>query len=204
MALYAEAKEQYRKAPAGQFQAVCCEVLDLGFNTRTYKNKQTGGEDVVTNHEIQFVFQLNKIDDETGKRFEIRSAPLNLILSEKANLRKFLMSWRGHDLTDEEKRPPGLDVEKLVGRNAIISIVHNPVGDKTYANIASVMPLMEGMPEIVPENYQPKQGYIDQAANGQAAAAPAQAAATAPASLPSQPLVPQGRGEQIDPKEIPF
>ena len=109
MAIHVEATEKYTMAPAGQFQAVCCETLDLGFKERVYKNKDTGADEKVMTHEVQYVFQLNKIDPETGKRYEIRSAPLNLKLSEKANLRKFLLQWRGHDLTPEESRPPGVD-----------------------------------------------------------------------------------------------
>lgn len=198
MAYNVEVKEQFSKAPQGQFQAVCCELLDLGYNTRTYKNKDTGGEDTVQNHEVQYVFQLNKIDDETGKRFEIRSAPLNLVLSPKANLRKFLTSWRGHDLLPDELKPPGVDID-LTGRNAIISVVHNESGGKTYANIGSIMPLMDGMPEIRALDYQSKQSFVDQA-NNQANGA----AASANPNSQGPPLVPAGLGEQLPKDDIPF
>lgn len=146
--------------PAGQYQAVCCEVLDLGFKDKVYKNQKTGADEPRTVHEIQYVFQLNKVDEETGKRFEVRSRPLNLVLSEKASLRAFLLQWRGHDLTEAEAVPPGVDVD-LTGRNAAIQVVHAKVGDKIYANIGSIMPLMEGMPEIQPLNYEPKQAMVD-------------------------------------------
>ena len=162
MAIYVEAKEAVSKAPVGQFQAVCCETLDLGFKERVYKNKETGLDEKVNTHEIQYVFQINKIDPETGKRYEIRSAPFNLKLSEKANLRKFLLQWRGHDLTPEELRPPGVNVD-LTGRNCLLQIIENKVGDKVYSNIGSIMPLMEGMPEIQPLNYQSKQQFVNQA-----------------------------------------
>jgi hypothetical protein len=155
MAIQVEATSQYKKAPVGQFQAVCAEVVDLGYSQKTYKNQQTGADEPKNVHEIQYIFQLNKVDDETGKRFEVRSKPLNLILSEKSNLRAFLLAWRGHDLTEAELKPPGVDVD-LTGRNALISVVHNQAGDKTYANIGAIMPLMEGMPEIQALNYEPQ------------------------------------------------
>lgn len=155
MAINVEATTNYKKAPAGQYHAVCVEVIDLGHSQKVYKNQQTGADEPKTVHEIQYVFQLNKLDDETGKRFDVRSKPLNLILSEKSNLRAFLLQWRGHDLTDAELKPPGVDVD-LTGRNCLLQVVHNTMGDKTYANIGSIMPLMEGMPEIQALDYEPQ------------------------------------------------
>jgi hypothetical protein len=61
-------------------------------------------------------------------------------------LRAFLLAWRGHDITEAELKPPGVDVD-LTKRNAVLSVVHNKVGEKTYANIGAIMPLMEGMPD---------------------------------------------------------
>jgi hypothetical protein len=86
MGIQVEVKEggNFKPAPAGQFQAVCCEVVDLGHRQVTYKNDD-GSDQPKNIHEIQYVFQLNKVDDETGKRFTIRSRPFNLILSEKSN-----------------------------------------------------------------------------------------------------------------------
>jgi hypothetical protein len=173
--------EGFSKAPAGQFQAVCCEVLDLGHSTKNYKDQATGADTPRNVHEIQYVFQINKMDDETGKRYEVRSKPFNLILSEKSSLRAFLLQWRGHDLTDAEKKPPGVDVD-LTGRNALLQVVHTVSGDKTYANIGAIMPLMEGMTEIQPLNYESRQAAETarraasaNGGNSQAAAAPAQA-----------------------------
>ncbi len=186
MAINVEVKESFSKAPAGQYQAVCAEVVDLGFSDREYTNQQTGVKETRTVHEIQYHFQLNKADAETGKRYEIRTKKLNLILSEKSNLRAFLTQWRGHDLTPEELRPPGVDVD-LTGRNALIQVIHTQSGDKTYANIGSIMPLMEGMPEITTdEHYQKKQPSADAAkaapvgATAQAAATPQPVAAAVP------------------------
>lgn len=166
-----EVKEggNFKPAPAGQYQAVCCEVVDLGHRQVVYKNKDTGADEPKNIHEIQYVFQLNKVDDETGKRFTIRSRPFNLILSEKSNLRAFLLAWRGHDITEAELKPPGVDVD-LTKRNAVLSVVHNKVGDKTYANIGAIMPLMEGMPEIEALDYEP-QGEAIKAARAKAAGA---------------------------------
>lgn len=168
MGLQVEVKSSFAMAPPGQFQAVCVETVDLGYSTKNYPN-QSGGTDVKNIHEIQYIFQLNKVDAETGKRYLIRSRPFNLMLSEKASLRAFLLQWRGHDITDAELKPPGVDVD-LTGRNALLQVVHNKVGDKTYANIGAIMPLMDGMAEIQALDYEPQAEAI-LAAKAKAAAA---------------------------------
>jgi hypothetical protein len=161
MSIQVEVKPSFKMAPAGQFQAVCAEVIDLGHSQKTYRNDQ-GVDETKTIHEIQYIFQLNKVDDETGKRFTVRSKPFNLMLSEKSNLRAFLLAWRGHDLTDAELKPPGVDVD-LTNRNAIISVVHNKVGDKTYANIGAIMPLLENTAPITVLDYEPQGDAVREA-----------------------------------------
>jgi hypothetical protein len=200
MALTVEVKEggNYKPAPAGQFQAVCCELVDLGHRKVVYKNKDTGADEPKTIHEIQYIFQINKVDDESGKRFTVRSRPFNLILSENSNLRAFLLGWRGHDITDAEMAPPGVDVD-LVGRNAILSVVHNKVGDKNYANIGSIMPLMEGMPEIQALDYEPQAEAIKNN-RAKSAAASAGAGSAPQAAAPQTDAVPTANGND----DIPF
>lgn len=198
MAFYVEAKQTFSKAPAGQYQAVCAETVDLGITTKEYKN-DAGEIEPRQVHQIQYVFQLNKVDPETGRRYEVRSKPLNLNLSEKSALRAFLLQWRGHDLTAAELNPPGLDVD-LKGRNAQILVIHNQVGEKSYANIGSIMPLMEGVPEIaVDENYQPKQSMVNNA-SGEMPSHSGPATAAAPAAAAPAVAVPTPNAEG----DIPF
>lgn len=181
MGINVEVTQSYKMAPSGQFQAVCVEVIQLGHSRKVYKNPQTGADEPKDVNEIQYVFQINKVDDETGKRFTVRSKPLNLILSEKSNLRAFLLQWRGHDLTDVELKPPGVDVD-LKGKNALLQIVHTKAGDKTYANIGSIMPLMDGMAELQALDYEPQQEAV-LAAKAKAAAAGGTNGQTQPAPV---------------------
>lgn len=178
-----------KTAPAGQYQAVCAELVDLGWSQKTYKTD--AGQDEIKNvHEIQYIFQLNKVDEETGKRFTVRSRPFNLILTDRSNLRAFLLQWRGRDISDAEK-VSGVEVD-LVGHNALVQVVHNTVGDKTYANLGSLMPLMEGMPVIQVENYEEQKESI-LAAREKAAVARASAA-----SASSTPLTHTGGAVSAD------
>jgi hypothetical protein len=184
MSKFVEYKEtgNFVQAPVGQYQAVCTELLDWGESEKIYKNKDTGKDEPRLVWEVQYVFQLNQVDPETGKRYEVRSKKLNArTLGGESGLRKFLLAFRGHDLTEAELKPPGIDIEAVIGRNAIISVVHNQSGDKTYANIGSIMPIMQGMPEITALDYESKQAWVDQQkANPNGAAAQAAATPAAP------------------------
>jgi len=74
---------------------------------------------------------------------------MTLSLSEKANLRPFLESWRGKKFTAEEIR--GFDITAVAGKPAYLNIIHETKQKNgkavTYANIASIMPLPKGMPK---------------------------------------------------------
>lgn len=173
--------------PPGSYQAVCCEVLQLGYSTKAFTDRQTGEKKERSVNEVQYVFQVSAVDAESGKRYEVRSKPLNLLFSEQpmSDLRKFFISWRGHDLTDAEKLPPGVDVD-LTGRNALITVVHAESNSKTYANIGSIMPLMENMPPIVALNYESHQAQVTKWRSEQAtkAASGGVVAHTGPAAAP--------------------
>ncbi len=74
-----------------------------------------------------------------------------LSLHENASLRKDLENWRGKKFTEEELQ--GFDLEKLLGVNALITVVHSQGADgKTYSNIAAVSKLMKGMAPLEAQN----------------------------------------------------
>lgn len=139
MAITATAKGNFTLAPEGVHQAVCVDIIDLGMVHSEKFNS--------TSHKIDVVFQINQINPENNKRFLIRSR-FTLSISPKANLRTFLEAWRGKKFTAEDLEK-GFDVERLIGANANVNIVHN--GD--WANIASIMPLSQGQAKIMPDNY---------------------------------------------------
>ena len=59
-------------------------------------------------------------------------------------MRPLLESWRGKKFTAEEIR--GFDIVKVAGKPAYLNIVHEEKDGKTYANIASIMPIPNGLP----------------------------------------------------------
>jgi len=126
--------------PAGSQAGVCVDVVDLGLIENAKFPNEDGSPKL--QHKIDVVWESSELMD-TGKPFLVKKR-YTLSLAEKANLRHDLESWRGKPFTDAERQ--GFDVEKLLGHACILSVIHK-TGSKggTFANVATVSPLMRGM-----------------------------------------------------------
>lgn len=132
--------------PSGTYHGVCYAVWDIGLQETTYKDEKK------VQHKVIIAWELNDTipDGEyKGKRACINKR-YTLSLDEKATLRKDLQNWRGKAFTPEELK--GFDIEKLIGANCMISVVHNESNGKTYANIGSISKPMNGLAKMIPEN----------------------------------------------------
>lgn len=126
-------------------QAVCVDV------TPTKKVQSKFGE----KDEFRIVFETTEMMEAKDK-FPERPFTIGKnftpSLSEKANLRKFLKSWFGRDLTTDEEN--GLDTESLIGKTAQLTVVQEEGADgKTYANIALIRPDKSGTPLAASGHY---------------------------------------------------
>src|ERR1044072_3266254 len=125
------------RAPAGQYLAVCCDIIDLGMIETTWKGKPK------QQHKCAIVFQLDEINPATNKPYDIAER-FTVSMGESARLRKFLGDWRGRAYTDQEARD-GAPLDRLEGVNALVQIEHKEGGNgKTYANIGSIMRAPKG------------------------------------------------------------
>jgi hypothetical protein len=136
--------------PGGLHPAVCYAVIDIGTQASTDPRFRAKRKVVIT-----WELPLERIDIEKegeGKKNLPRaiSQTFTLSLSDKSNLRPFLEAWRGRAFTEAELE--GFDLEKLLGANGQLNIIHERKKDKTYANIASVVPASKGAKKILPEN----------------------------------------------------
>jgi hypothetical protein len=143
-------QKEWAKAPEGQHQGVLVDVIDLKMHPNVYMGVQKGMV-----HKCALVFQIDEINPDTGKRFEL-SRDFTVSMGEKANLRKFLGVWRGKSYTDQEAEE-GAPLHKLEGVNALIQVEHkqsksNP--DRSYANIVSVTGIPKGLAKIAPKDYE--------------------------------------------------
>lgn len=131
-------------APSGAYAARCYRIIDLG--TQTFQVK---GETKQA-HQVLIAWELSKKMGD-GQPFVI-SEKYTSSLHEKAKLRSVLESWRGRKFTEAERN--GFDIEQVLGKVCFLNIVHDKKGDKTYANVASVMPVPEGLPSPAAANEQ--------------------------------------------------
>lgn len=131
---------------AGTYQAVCYGVVSVG--TISSVNSQYGPKPKVV-----IVWELPTARADFGDKKNqphATSSRYTLSLGSKATLRKVLESWRGKKFTDEEANT--FEIDKLIGANCLLSLVHESKGDKTYVNVATVSPLAKGMNKFTLEN----------------------------------------------------
>lgn len=128
---------------AGAYPAVCDMVVDLGV-------QQSPGGLYAPKRSVLLRFQIPSErveitrDGQTVDLPAVISRTLGLSLNEKATLRQLLQSWRGRAFTPEELK--AFDLVNVLGKPAFINVTHSTKGDRTYANLTSLMPLPKGMP----------------------------------------------------------
>src|SRR6476620_6619589 len=140
MAIMAKSGGDFKPVPEGTHASICDMMVDLGM--------QDGGS-YGPKHKVYIRFQIpservqGEYDGEPYDRPAVTGIQLTVSLSKNSNMRPLLESWRGKKFTAEELR--NFDITKVAGVPALINIVHEEKDGKTYANIASIMPLPKGM-----------------------------------------------------------
>lgn len=121
---------------AGNHVARCYQVIDLGLQQTQHNGEQR------TSPKVRIVWELPELLMEDGRPFTI-AATYTLSLHEMSNLRRDLDSWRGRPFSPEELAQ--FDLFTIIGAAALVNVIHNQVGDKTYANVGSITPLPKSM-----------------------------------------------------------
>ena len=130
----------FQKCPEGMHVARCFKIIDCG----THVNPQFGK----AQRKGWVFFELPNAlmeANEKGDRYPfVVGKRYTLSHNEKAQLRMDLESWYGKTFnTVDLDKAGGFDLEKLVGRPAMINVVHSE--DGKYANIKSINPMPNGM-----------------------------------------------------------
>lgn len=140
----------YKKVPQGTHRAVCNLVADLGLQRTTWNNQESVKPQVY----LRFETPDERVEyEKDGVKHE---GPLSIgatytaSLSEKANLRHILESWRGKGFTPAELK--GFDLFNVLGKPCLITVSHTEKNGKVYANIVSVTGLPKGMEAPKAEN----------------------------------------------------
>ena len=125
--------------PEGQYATRCIDLIDYGMVQMTWQGRTKN------KHRICLRFWCGEHgEDEEGKKIPLWvDAFYTLTLDERGSMRPFLQAWRGQAFTADELK--GFNVAVLVGKDAMIQVSHNTKGERTYANIDSIMRLPKGM-----------------------------------------------------------
>lgn len=144
----------FTPCPKGTFSAICVDVVDLGVQDTGFKNDDGTPR---MSHKVRIVWQVSKKMD-GGLPFIVDNRytlSLGEYQGKKSNLRLLLEAW-GVDLMDLVDSTNEYDIERVIGRTCLLNVVHG-VGvkdpSKTYANVASIMPLPDGIEPIKAHGY---------------------------------------------------
>jgi hypothetical protein len=167
-------KSDFEPAPEGLHSAVCCDVVDKGLV------KDRFGE----SYKVQIRWELEELDSRSKPFMAVNTYTLSL--HEKSRLRPMLEAWRGKKFSEDEL--DGFDLEKLIGANCQVQIIHNPKQDGSIgAFVQAVVPVARGGTRLrVSEDYV---RYQDRPENKHAQTATADEFNQAP---------------QIDDSDVPF
>lgn len=129
--------KEFEQAPTGNHIGRCVGMIDIGTQQGEYLGKTTHARKIVVRFELPN--ELISEGDFAGKPFVV-SKFYTASLSEKANLRKDLVSWRGREFTDEELR--GFDAKNILDKPCMVNVTHN---EKGKAKISGITPVPKGM-----------------------------------------------------------
>jgi hypothetical protein len=130
--------EGFEKAPEGMHVARCYKIIDCG----THINPTFGKKQRLAWVFFELPKALMTKGDFAGKPFTIGKR-YGLSHNEKSMLRADLESWYGKRFdTAALDKAGGFDLEKVLGRPAMVNIIHSE--DGKYANIKAINPLPEG------------------------------------------------------------
>lgn len=156
----------FEPCPEFTGQAVCVDRTPLKKITTSFNGK------VKELEVFKFAFEVN-LPLADGKRACVWSRNFTPQLGEKSNLRKFLKQWLGRELTADELSN-GFDPDSMLGKPAMLVVVHEHKDGKTYANIACCTPDKTATPLAPSGTFVRKQDRPD---NGAAPGEPSDSAA---------------------------
>lgn len=136
----------FAQPPVGTHAARCVRIIDIGTQQSEYQGRVNHKRQVVICWELPD--ELIPDGDFAGQPFMV-SRFYTASLSEKANLRKDLVAWRGREFTDQELA--GFDPRKVLGAGCMLSLITNDKG-KTRVGAVMALPKNTILPKQVNES----------------------------------------------------
>ena len=138
---------------AGTYVARCYSMIYMGTIPEEFQGQKKDMKKVRITWELPTELKVFKA--EKGEQPQVIGKDFTLSMNEKGTLRKMLQSWRGKAFTEDEAK--NFDITKLLGKPCMLSIVHKvSKTGKTYAEIATISPMMKGMtcPDQINESFE--------------------------------------------------
>lgn len=126
----------FEQPPIGTHVARCIKVIDIGTQKSEYQGQANIRRQTIIAWELPN--ELITEGDYAGKPFTV-SRFYTASLSEKANLRADLESWRGRAFTKDELQ--GFAAKNILGVPCLVSLIKN---DKDKTRVSGVMALTKG------------------------------------------------------------
>ena len=137
--------QEYDLLDEGFIHAKCYAVVDLGTQNVEWQGTAKKKREVVFLWELVDYFVEIEKDGVVQELPRVISRRFTLSLHKKSLLRPFLVSWRGANFTPEQEK--AFDVKTVLSAPCTLQIIHNQgkgdYSDKTYANVANAIPLMD-------------------------------------------------------------
>jgi hypothetical protein len=127
--------------PSGSFPARCISMIDIGTIPTEWQGEKKSRTLIRLKFELPTLTKV--FNPEKGEQPYVIERQFTKSLHEKSALLPFLNNWRGKALTPDDCQ--AFDLSKLLGAECMLSIVHKPSGDKTYANIGGISTLPKGL-----------------------------------------------------------
>lgn len=145
MSTYADkggSKREFKIIPAGTHLARCYSFIHIGHVPNTFP----GATNAITN-KIRLTWELPEelevFKEDKGPQPHVISQEYTLSMNEKSNLRKMIQSWYGKQMGDDEAEK--FDVELVVGKECLLTVIHEEKAGKTYTKIQNVTALPSKM-----------------------------------------------------------
>lgn len=139
----ASSNSQSTPVSAGSHHAVCYGVVAIGTQP---------SEKFAPRKKVIILWELPHERGDFGDKTNVPrviSKRYTLSLGERASLKADLQNWRGKPFTPAELN--AFEIDRLIGANCFLGVVHEDRNGRTYANVTSVMPLPKGMAPLKAE-----------------------------------------------------
>ena len=127
--------------PSGSYPARCISMIDIGTIPTEWQGEKKSRTLIRLKFELPTLTKV--FNPDKGEQPYVIHREFTKSLHEKSKLLPFLNNWRGKTLTEDDCK--FFDLSKLLGAECLLSIVHNTVGDRTYANIGGISTIPTGL-----------------------------------------------------------